>query len=263
MIKVFLAEDEWMIREGIKKRINWEDNGFVLTGEAEDGEKAYAMIQEIRPDILITDIIMPFMNGLELSEMVLREFPNTKIIIVSGYDNTAYAKRAIDLGVTEYLLKPMTSARLLNSLLTVKKMIQKEQDPKKQPIVHQEKSKEEAGAGGNITEKEQGANRFHKKEIIEFLQNGSRNDIEFFVEKYIQNMGQTNMSSLMFRQYVILDINLAVMDYLQRLGYRPEDVKKKFLEFEDMAFFTSSLESTKKYLVRCFAACMELGDMKG
>ena len=80
MIKVFLAEDEMTIREGIKKRVKWEENGFLFSGEAEDGEKALSMIRKIRPDILITDIKMPFMDGLELCKVVKEELPEMMIL---------------------------------------------------------------------------------------------------------------------------------------------------------------------------------------
>ena len=82
MIKVFLVEDEVVIRNGIKKGINWEQEGFIFTGEASDGEVAYPLIKKARPDILITDIKMPFMNGLELSRMLKKEFPDMKILIL-------------------------------------------------------------------------------------------------------------------------------------------------------------------------------------
>ena len=104
-IKVFLVEDEMVIRRGIKNSIDWEKEGYIFCGEASDGELAYPMIIKEKPDILITDIRMPFMDGLELCKLVKKELPNIKILILSGYDEFDYAKEAIRLGVTEYLLK--------------------------------------------------------------------------------------------------------------------------------------------------------------
>ena len=106
MIKVFLVEDEIIIRNGIKNSIDWEMHGYDFVGEASDGELALPMILEKKPDILITDIKMPFMDGLELSEQVKKALPATKIMILSGYNEFDYAKMAIKIGVTDYLLKP-------------------------------------------------------------------------------------------------------------------------------------------------------------
>ena len=86
MIKVFLVEDEIVMREGIRRNIDWEREGFEFVGEESDGELAYPLIQKTRPDILITDIRMPFMDGLELSRLVKQEMPEIKIIVLSGYD---------------------------------------------------------------------------------------------------------------------------------------------------------------------------------
>ena len=105
MLKVFLAEDEIVMREGIKNNIDWQGEGFEFVGDAGDGELAYPIIQKTRPDILITDIKMPFMDGLELSRLVKHELPETKIILLSGYDEFQYAKEAIDIGITDYLVK--------------------------------------------------------------------------------------------------------------------------------------------------------------
>ena len=85
MLKVFLVEDEVVMRNGIKNNIPWEQEGFEFAGEASDGELAYPMIQKLRPDIVITDIRMPFMDGLELSRLIRKELPDTEIIILSGY----------------------------------------------------------------------------------------------------------------------------------------------------------------------------------
>ena len=90
MIKVFLVEDEYAIREGIKKSVDWEKNGFELVGEAGDGEMAFPKILKTKPDILITDIRMPFMDGLELATLVKKELSDIKIVVLSGYDDYWY-----------------------------------------------------------------------------------------------------------------------------------------------------------------------------
>ena len=84
MYKVFLIEDEIVIREALERMIPWNEYGFELVGKAKDGEIALPMIRKTKPDVLITDIKMPFMDGLQLSRLVKKALPATKIIILSG-----------------------------------------------------------------------------------------------------------------------------------------------------------------------------------
>lgn len=142
MIKIFLVEDEIAIRKGIKNSIDWEKEGYEFVGEAGDGELAYPMILKTKPDILITDIKMPFIDGLQLSKLVRKELPATKILILSGYDEFEYAKEAIKLQVAEYLLKPISSAKLLDVLAQVKEVIRQEQEEKELIKKYKEDMKE-------------------------------------------------------------------------------------------------------------------------
>ena len=116
MLKTFLVEDEAVIREMIKKMIPWEQYGFELAGEAADGEMALPLILKSKPDLLITDIKMPFMDGLTLCRLVKKELPDIRIVILSGYDDFNYAKQAISIGVEDYLLKPITKNAFIERL---------------------------------------------------------------------------------------------------------------------------------------------------
>ena len=131
MIKVFLVEDEAIVRRGLRNNIPWEKEGFEFAGEASDGELAYPMIKKIKPDIVITDIKMPFMDGLELASIIKKELPDTKIIILSGYNEFDYAKKAISIGVTDYQLKPISSEKLLETIKRVGDIVREEQEQKK------------------------------------------------------------------------------------------------------------------------------------
>lgn len=126
MLKIFLVEDELVIRENIKKSIDWELYGFELCGDAGDGELALPMIIKLQPDIVITDIKMPFMDGLKLARAIKKEMPKVKIIILSGYGEFTYAKEALNIGVTDYLLKPVGSKMLMDALDKVGEMIYRE-----------------------------------------------------------------------------------------------------------------------------------------
>ena len=130
MIKVFLVEDEIIIREAIHKMIPWAEYGFELIGEAKDGEMALPLIKKSKPDVLITDIKMPFMDGLTLSRLVKKDLPNTKIIIISGYDDFDYARQAITLGIEQYLLKPISKDEFLELLEGIRSKYKKENEQK-------------------------------------------------------------------------------------------------------------------------------------
>ncbi len=130
MLKVFLVEDEFIIREGIKNNIDWQIHGYEFCGEASDGELAFPLIQKLKPDILITDIKMPFMDGLALSRLVKKELPETEIIFLSGYEEFDYAKEAIQIGVARYLLKPINGDALLAEVDIVAEDILKKQREK-------------------------------------------------------------------------------------------------------------------------------------
>ena len=126
MYKVFLVDDEIVVREGIRSNFPWDETDFVLAGEAPDGEIALSMLQDVKPDILITDIRMPFMDGLELCRQVSRSMPWIYIVILSGYDDFAYAREAISLGVKEYLLKPVSGQELRTVLERIALRIQED-----------------------------------------------------------------------------------------------------------------------------------------
>ena len=126
MLRVFLVEDETIIRETLRDTVPWTQCGYTFVGEAGDGEMALPLIQQTKPDVLITDIRMPFMDGLALSKLVLQEFPQMKVIILSGYDDFEYAQKAIGLGVERYLLKPITKSTLMTVLEEVREKIRGE-----------------------------------------------------------------------------------------------------------------------------------------
>lgn len=181
MIKVFLVEDEAIVRNGIKKRIKWEENGFEFVGEASDGELAYPMIQKAKPDIVITDIKMPFMDGLELSRLIKQEMPQVKIVILSGYDEFEYAKEAISIGITDYLLKPIDGSGILETLDNIKSMIEEERRQQEYMEQFKKEMQEERGNKKtklfwNIIE--------NKFSYMEAINAGKKLNIELTAEQY-------------------------------------------------------------------------------
>ena len=423
MLKVFLVEDEIVMREGIKNNINWTEEGFEFAGEASDGELAYPLIQKTRPDILITDIKMPFMDGLELSRLIKQEMPDIRIIILSGYDEFEYAKEAINIGITDYLVKPVSGAQLLAAVKKVEKVILEERQQReflqtfekertenaqlarqkffrslisgKRPVSELLKEGREVGmelaakrynivlfqifsegkvdgyseeqnavttAIEDMTENsdeilmielgvegwafilketeeidleriqmeflehltqvfrghteieyfggvgqpvgrlsELGkcfeeasrafAYRYLKKRnriifsdnapeedtvdeelslnslnvekldrriVVNFLKVGLKGEVGHFIDEYMASLGDRNVQSLLFRQYVTMDMYFAAVSVLEQLGYGTEDLVKRCGDFQKMTAELSTVEQTKEYLEKVFQTVIDL-----
>ena len=128
MYRVFLVDDESDAREAIRGSVPWAELGMELAGEAADGEAALSMLREVRPDILITDVRMPRMDGLELCRWVCREMPDVRMAIVSAREEFACAQEALSLGVRAYLSKPVDAAELRAALARIAGELQERRD---------------------------------------------------------------------------------------------------------------------------------------
>lgn len=122
MYKVLLVDDEALIREAISENIQWEEMGYSFMGACENGKQAMEAITKEQPDLLLTDINMPFVDGMELTKFVYENYPDTKVIIISGFDEFEYAKNAVKYQVLEYILKPITPMEFSETLQRVKKI---------------------------------------------------------------------------------------------------------------------------------------------
>lgn len=128
MYSVILVEDEGLVREAIARNIKWKDLGFELLSTCKNGLEAKDFLVKNKVDLVITDICMPFMDGMELSKFVYETRPDTKIIICSGFDEFGYAQQALKYKVEEYVLKPVTSAEFSKLLTNTKDKISKKRD---------------------------------------------------------------------------------------------------------------------------------------
>lgn len=129
--EVLLVDDEEEVIQVIMKKINWEGLGFSVIGYANNGVKALEMVEEFQPDIVMTDIKMPYMDGMELARRIKTEFPATKILIFTGFDEFEYAKAAVHLEVEEYILKPVNSLELTNVFTQMKIKLDQEINEKR------------------------------------------------------------------------------------------------------------------------------------
>ena len=126
--KVLLVDDEEEVRNAIEQRINWEELGFEVIGKAQNGVKAMEIAEKLQPDVVITDIKMPYMNGLELARNLKEENPGVRILILTGFDEFEYAKEAVHLEIEEYILKPVNANELSECLKRLKNVLDKERE---------------------------------------------------------------------------------------------------------------------------------------
>ncbi|MGM0751608.1 MAG: response regulator transcription factor [Bacillota bacterium] len=116
MLKVILVDDEIQIRKGLKWKVNWEEEGFDIVGEASNGKEALKVVEEEKPDLVLTDVRMPVMDGIQLVKMLSAEQPDIKVIVLSGYADFEYVRSSLVEGVKDYLLKPVDPEELSAAL---------------------------------------------------------------------------------------------------------------------------------------------------
>lgn len=131
LYSILLVDDEEEVRKSIIKQIDWEAAGFKVVGDAENGEEGLEIIEQLEPNVVLTDIRMPYMDGLSLTEKIRQRYPSTKVVIFSGYDDFEYAQKAIKLNVSEYILKPVNVEELTSILKRIKLGLDEEIEEKR------------------------------------------------------------------------------------------------------------------------------------
>ncbi|WP_254871030.1 response regulator [Bacillus sp. Marseille-Q1617] len=116
MLKVILVDDEIQIRKGLKWKVDWEEEGFVIAGEAANGNEALQVIEEVKPDLVLTDVRMPVMDGMQLVKVLSAKYTDIKVIVLSGYADFEYVRSSLVGGVKDYLLKPVDPVELTAAL---------------------------------------------------------------------------------------------------------------------------------------------------
>jgi len=125
LIKIMIVDDIPIFLEYLKGFINWEEYGFEICAQASNGKEAYEKIEEYYPDVILTDITMPYMDGLELAEKVMEDYPDISVILITGNNEFEYARRALKIGVCDYIVKPFEKEELILSLLKLQDNINK------------------------------------------------------------------------------------------------------------------------------------------
>ena len=128
MYTIIVADDEEELRRAIIRRVDWASIGFTVIGEADNGAEALELVEKLKPDLLLTDIRMPFVSGIELARQVREICPATNIAYLSGYDDFSYAQQAIQYNIISYMLKPISVEELTEELLNIKNKMQHTHD---------------------------------------------------------------------------------------------------------------------------------------
>ncbi len=130
MYRILLADDEILVRDAIRENIDWKSMDCVLVADCENGKQAVSILQNEPVDIVLTDILMPYMDGLELAKYIQEYCPDTVTVIFSGFGEFEYAQKAMQYNVSEYLLKPVTSAELKEVIDRMKKLVDRRRQEK-------------------------------------------------------------------------------------------------------------------------------------
>ncbi|MCR4688251.1 MAG: response regulator [Saccharofermentans sp.] len=226
LIKVFICEDESIVREGLRDMIPWEKYGYEFVGDAPDGEMALPMIRKLAPDVLITDITMPFMDGLSLSKTVLQEFPKMKIIVISGYSDFEYARKAIELGVEQYLLKPITKADMIKALEGTRKKITEENEQKDYLTRYEQEFKK--------------FERFSHRAFFEKLVEGSLSVQEIYEQA---NSLHLNLAAEEYNIVIFMVCDVKQSTYTDDAAIVTERLLNHFMEYPDYILFRCNLMS--------------------
>ena len=228
MKKIFLVEDEYIVREGIKNKIDWQSLGLEFVGEASDGEVGLELIEKTKPDVVMTDIKMPFMDGLTLSREVKKILPNTEIILLTGYSDFEYAREGMRIGVAEYLTKPIKPAEITQTLESVLKKIEAREEAenksRQQMLDREERLKEYYAANGSpdpadvLDMNEIDIKQIDRARLQEYLKLGDKSEARRFVDEMFDSLESSVTQSIVFRQYLVMDAYFTVCDFVEGIG---------------------------------------------
>lgn len=126
LLNVLIVDDEYLIRNLLRMRIDWQQQGMQIVGEAADAAEALEQVELLHPDIVFTDIYMPKVDGIELSERILERYPNIRIVVVTGHDEFEYARQSVKLGISDFILKPIRASELLQVTAKLRAGIEQE-----------------------------------------------------------------------------------------------------------------------------------------
>jgi two-component system response regulator YesN len=250
MLKIYLVEDDAAIRESMIRNVKWEQHGYEFVGQAPDGEIAYSEIRKLRPDVVITDLKMPFMDGMELSRLIRKEMPEIKIIILTGYDDFEFVHEALNIGVAKFLLKPATPDAIANVIADMRDVILQEQENR----TYVKQYLEELAKIQDLTSGEEEDIRIDRDALKSFLRSGSLGDTKKVAENLVNSVGTQRMDSFLLRKHFIVDTKFAMAEFLEEIGVDNAAFVEKMKEANIQPSEIKTASETISYLeelIRC------------
>ena len=254
MLKIYFVEDDAAIRESIIRNVKWENYGYEFVGQAPDGEIAYKEILSLRPDVIITDLRMPFMDGLELSKLVRKEMPEVKIIILTGYNDFESVQEALHIGVAKYLLKPVTNETLTATIADIRDLILEEQEYR----AHREQYISDMAQLRDLSLSDGDISKVDRNLIERFLRSGSVITVQDLMDDLLTAIGRKNLQSFLFRQYIVMDMYFLVTEFLEKVGVEKSLILKHFDKIQPQASELTSVSGTCQYLTELIKSAVEL-----
>ncbi|MDQ8738047.1 response regulator [Paenibacillus sp. LHD-38] len=257
MYKLLLVDDEPEVTEGLMVEIDWTSCGFTEVKTAGNGKEAMELFEKMEPDVLITDISMPYMNGLELSEWVRKTYPITRIVILSGHDEFEYAKQAIHLQVEAYVLKPFSAGQLTDTIVEVAKRMDEEREQRGNIELLEEHYRtslpivREKFLSSLITRKQP-----HKEIALKAIKYGMQLEGEGYVVSIIavnhsdnQNEAASETPSISLAESSDLDLKLFSVSNVASEIWARHELGKVFIHQDQVVLFTVSPHSDQEKMM--------------
>ena len=203
MLKIIIADDDEIIRRRLVKKIDWESIGYEVVAEAADGRELVEKTETYKPDVVLTDIKMPFMSGIEYVEAVKRNQLRTEIVIITGYAEFEYVRKLLHLGVYGYILKPLDKEELRECLRKLRDKILHNQEL--EALVRKESAHDEE-SGKNYVLSEN-----FKKEVVDKFLEGKAVEVLTLIEGYHADMCMKQVSPYHMKQ-----IYMHLFNYIYR-----------------------------------------------
>ena len=248
MYKVLIVDDEIMIRRGLSKIIHWEEIGFEMAGAVGNAMEALELIKKTPVDVLLTDISMPEMTGLELIHQARKILPGLKAVVISGYSEFDYAREAIELKVENYILKPLDPKKITETFQKICKELDQEQRRERREQYLQ--SEYEVRRGADPEKK--GCDDEWQTKMIQVLEEGRYKELDGFVDQWFLQMEK--MDSRQIREYCYKSLRKAAMHFhmdtpplfkIYQLSDQDQEKFSKILK-EDMQMLASCLKDNSE-----------------